>query len=103
MCRAEENKEEKWDNCNGIINKIYFKKLLLLAVVVSYTALLFHPPNCSTFLFTLFILCISVPWRIKGEINVYAERETGWAEWYSGEGLYQIVGMTSWTLNGGDI
>ena len=24
--RAEENKGGKWDNCNNIINKIYFKK-----------------------------------------------------------------------------
>ena len=24
--RAERNKGEKWDNCNSIINKIYFKK-----------------------------------------------------------------------------
>ena len=27
MCRAEGNKgEKKWDNCNSIINKIFFKK-----------------------------------------------------------------------------
>ena len=25
-CRAEENKGEKWDNCNATINKIYLKK-----------------------------------------------------------------------------
>ena len=27
MCRVEGNKrEKKWDNCNSIINKIYFTK-----------------------------------------------------------------------------
>ena len=26
MCRAEGSKGGKWDNCNSIINEIYFKK-----------------------------------------------------------------------------
>ena len=25
-CRAEGNEEKKWDDCNSIINKIYYKK-----------------------------------------------------------------------------
>ena len=26
VCRVEGNKGERWDNCNNIINKIYYKK-----------------------------------------------------------------------------
>ena len=26
VCRAERKKGEKWDNCNSIMNKIYFLK-----------------------------------------------------------------------------
>ena len=36
-CRAEGNKgeEKKWDNCNSIINKIYFKKLKAFQKIMS--------------------------------------------------------------------
>ena len=29
VCRVEGNKGGKWDNCNSIINKIYFLKMIL--------------------------------------------------------------------------
>ena len=39
-CRVEGNKgEKKWDNCNCIINKIYFKNVELLGIVLAYNPL----------------------------------------------------------------
>ena len=42
-CRTERNKgEKKWDNCNNILNKMYFKKSINIYVRIFYINFLMY-------------------------------------------------------------
>ena len=60
----------------------------------SSTLYCYFIPESAVYFVNCFIIILAVPWRKKGDICVHARRETGWAEWCSGEAGYQVAGVT---------